>query len=257
MPLSDMDDNDGFVVIYRKIINSQVWQNAELFQVFMWCILKANHEDNWVPVKTGKGKTAVLIKRGQFMFGRKSAAKELRMKPSSVRNRMKKLQNMRNLDIKADTHYSIVTICNYNDYQNIKTNKGQTVGQPKDNQRTTKGQPKDTNNNDNNDNNVNNDNNKERARTQTDKFIKPSPLEVSEYAESIGWLNMDGEYFVNFYESKGWVIGKSPMKSWKSAVSNWKKNEAKNGIHGRAATVGGKKQVDPGSQEYWANVAKK
>ena len=188
------------------------------------------------------------------MFGRKSAAKELRMKPSSVRNRMKKLQNMRNLDIKADTHYSIVTICNYNDYQNIKTNKGQTVGQPKDNQRTTKGQPKDTNNNDNNVNNVNNDNNKECARAQTDKFIKPSPSEVTEYAESIGWLNMDGEYFVNFYESKGWMIGKNKMKSWRAAVRTWKKNEAKNGIHGRAATVGNGKQTDPGSEIDWEQV---
>lgn len=30
-----------------------------------------------------------------------------------------------------------------------------------------------------------------------------------------------GESFVNFYESKGWMIGKNKMKSWKNAVSTW------------------------------------
>ena len=27
--------------------------------------------------------------------------------------------------------------------------------------------------------------------------------------------------FVSFYESKGWMVGKNKMKSWKAAVSGW------------------------------------
>ena len=54
---------------------------------------------------------------GQFIFGRESAAKELKMSPSTVWNRIKKLENMRNLDIESDSKYSIITIINWNTYQ--------------------------------------------------------------------------------------------------------------------------------------------
>jgi len=79
--------------------------------------MKANHENKWVPIKIGRGTTQVHVKRGQFIFGRKVAAKELKMKPTTVQDRIQKLVNMQNLVIKPVTHYSIVTICNYDYYQ--------------------------------------------------------------------------------------------------------------------------------------------
>lgn len=53
------------------------------------------------------------------------------------------------------------------------------------------------------------------------KFKKPSAQEVEAYAKSIDFA-IDGNEFVDFYESKGWMIGKSRMKEWKAAVRNWK-----------------------------------
>ena len=35
---------------------------------------------------------------------------------------------------------------------------------------------------------------------------------------------IDAEAFVNHYTSKGWVVGKSPMKDWQAAVRTWEKN---------------------------------
>lgn len=32
---------------------------------------------------------------------------------------------------------------------------------------------------------------------------------------------VDAERFFDYYESKGWVVGKAPMKDWKAAVRNW------------------------------------
>lgn len=116
--------------------------------------MRANHEQNWVPIKTGKGFIEVPVKPGQFIFGRQSAAKELKMKPSSVRNRMEKLKSMQNLDIQQDSQYSIVSICNWDIYQPDKNKTGQSTGQPEDSQRTAKGQPKDTEKNDKNYKNV-------------------------------------------------------------------------------------------------------
>jgi ribosomal protein L30E len=79
--------------------------------------MKANHKDQWVPVRTGKGTTEVFVKRGQFIFGRKTAAKALKMKEPTVQKRMTILKNLGNLITQSITYYSLVTILNYELYQ--------------------------------------------------------------------------------------------------------------------------------------------
>ena len=37
--------------------------------------------------------------------------------------------------------------------------------------------------------------------------------------------NVCAEQFVSHYESKGWKIGKSPMKDWQAAVRTWENND--------------------------------
>lgn len=54
------------------------------------------------------------------------------------------------------------------------------------------------------------------------RFVPPTVEEVRAYCEERG-NGIDPEAFVAFYESKGWKIGKSPMKSWKAAVITWEK----------------------------------
>jgi len=29
---------------------------------------------------------------------------------------------------------------------------------------------------------------------------------------------------LDYYESKGWIVGKAPMKSWQASVRNWARN---------------------------------
>jgi hypothetical protein len=38
---------------------------------------------------------------------------------------------------------------------------------------------------------------------------------------------VDPQRFVDFYTSKGWMVGKSKMKDWKAAVRNREKGETK------------------------------
>lgn len=60
-------------------------------------------------------------------------------------------------------------------------------------------------------------------------FQKPTVEEVTAYAKikhsmSDHQAKTFAEYFWNFYESKGWLVGKSAMKNWESAVTGtWKK----------------------------------
>jgi len=55
------------------------------------------------------------------------------------------------------------------------------------------------------------------------RFKKPSVEDIKEYC--IERKNVvDAESFFNYYESKGWKVGKSEMKDWKSAVITWERN---------------------------------
>jgi hypothetical protein len=60
------------------------------------------------------------------------------------------------------------------------------------------------------------------------RFTKPSPEDVTAYAKTLSF-DLDGRKFVDFYESKGWLVGRSPMKSWQAAIRTWKRNGFDNG----------------------------
>lgn len=55
------------------------------------------------------------------------------------------------------------------------------------------------------------------------KFTKPTPKEVSDYAKEINF-NLDGDYFCDWNDARGWLVSKNPMKDWKAAVRTWKRN---------------------------------
>lgn len=62
------------------------------------------------------------------------------------------------------------------------------------------------------------------------RFVKPTPEEVRAYCQERG-NTIDPEYFCDYYESVGWVVGKNrPMKDWKAAVRTWERNEKKHNI---------------------------
>jgi hypothetical protein len=54
------------------------------------------------------------------------------------------------------------------------------------------------------------------------KFKKPDVFEVAAYCRE-RQNGVDAQAFVDFYESKGWMIGKNPMKDWKAAVRTWER----------------------------------
>lgn len=59
-----------------------------------------------------------------------------------------------------------------------------------------------------------------KKKTTTKVFVKPSLEEVKAYCEERK-NGIDPEIFIAFYESKGWKVGKSPMKNWKAAMITW------------------------------------
>ena len=52
------------------------------------------------------------------------------------------------------------------------------------------------------------------------RFKKPSLDQVKKYCIERN-NNIDAQAFIDFYDSKGWQIGKETMKSWKACVRTW------------------------------------
>ena len=66
-----------------------------------------------------------------------------------------------------------------------------------------------------------------REKQANRRFVKPTVEEVRAYILEKNYP-IDAEQFWNFYEAKGWMIGKSPMKNWKSCIATWLKNGRSN-----------------------------
>lgn len=54
------------------------------------------------------------------------------------------------------------------------------------------------------------------------RFYPPTLDEVKQYCEERK-NNIDPMTFIDFYSSKGWMIGKNRMKDWKAAVRTWER----------------------------------
>ena len=52
------------------------------------------------------------------------------------------------------------------------------------------------------------------------RFTKPTLDEVAEYC-SQRRNGIDAQHFIDYYESRGWMIGKNHMKDWKACVRTW------------------------------------
>lgn len=76
--------------------------------------------------------------------------------------------------------------------------------------------------------NVNVNANVNEDKKRGTRMARPTLEEVREYCKQRG-NSIDAEQFIAFYESKGWKVGGSPMKSWKAAVITWEKREKERG----------------------------
>ena len=56
------------------------------------------------------------------------------------------------------------------------------------------------------------------------RFAPPTLEEVRDYCYERK-NNIDASKFIDFYESKGWMIGKNKMKDWKAAVRTWERRD--------------------------------
>ena len=126
---------EGFVKLYRKSMNSVIFQNPNLWQVWCYCIMRANHKTSTILFDDKE----MILQPGQFITGRFEGSKVCNMKPSTFRNQLYKLKQLNSVDIKSDNKKSIITIINWKAYQDLKNKVDSNSDTYLDNKRTTSG----------------------------------------------------------------------------------------------------------------------
>jgi DNA-binding transcriptional MerR regulator len=184
----------GWIKIHRKFLDWEWFNKSEAVHLFMYLVLKANHKDGqW---------QGIDVNKGQFITSFGKISTDTGISLQTIRTLIKKFEKSNEINIQTTNKYSVITICKYDCYQK----ETETTNEQLTNEQQTTNKQLTTNKNDKNDK----------------KFIIPTFNDVLEYCMQNN-LDVDGVKFINFYESKGWMVGKNKMKDWKAAIRTWVK----------------------------------
>ena len=122
---------DGWLKLYRSILDSAVFQDAEVLKVWIWLLCNVAFEQHDT-ICYGK---VIHLKPGQIATGRKKIAQCTDLNETKVYRALIVLKSLGNIEIKATNKYSIITVVNWEKYQD--ENGKRTANEQQTNNKTT------------------------------------------------------------------------------------------------------------------------
>lgn len=102
----------SWIKLYRDLLQWEWFEKSEMVHLFVYFLLKANCED-----KQWQG---ILVKRGQLITSNSSIRRDIKLSAQQVRTCINRLISTGVITYQATNRYAIITICNYNRYQERK-----------------------------------------------------------------------------------------------------------------------------------------
>jgi ribosomal protein S8 len=84
------------------------------------------------------------------------------------------------------------------------------------------------------------------------RFTPPSVDEVNDYCDQRN-NSVDPQTFIDFYQAKGWMVGKNKMKDWKACVRTWETNRKQRSKPKQQGTIKDRSIEDALTDTSWAN----
>ena len=192
---------ERFIKLYNKMLSWEWYDDVNTCRVFIHCLLKAN----WQPTKWH----GIQLKAGQFVTSLTTLAEETCLTVSQVRTALEHLQSTNEIANKSQSKYRIITVNSWDEYQG---NDKQIANKSQSNRRVIATDTEDIEDTESINININN--------KKSGVFHPPSVEDVKAYCLERK-NNVDPVSFINFYASKGWMVGKNKMKDWKACVRTW------------------------------------
>ena len=115
--------SEGWIKLHRSITDWEWFADAETLKLFLYLLLTANYEDRkWKDI---------TIQRGQLVASLSGLASSLNMSVKKIRVRLNRLADSGTIITEWTNKYSVITICNYDSYQDGDDTEGQAKGQAK------------------------------------------------------------------------------------------------------------------------------
>lgn len=212
----------GWIKIHRDIVNHWIYGNVNWRAWWIDLLLMAAWEDRTVEHDSH----VFTLKRGQMIASVSFLSQRWGASNPTIIRYLKMLEKD-DMIVRSILYRQtpIITICNYDTYQSFDDDQvyrqvDTQVDRQLYRQVYTNKEIKEDNKKDKEENIIK-DNIKEEKK-DTRRFVKPTIEQINQYCKERS-NNIDGQSFFDFYESKGWVVGKSPMKDWKAAVRTWER----------------------------------
>lgn len=213
----------GWLLLQRDISDHWIWKIKDPFDkrsAWIDLLMLANFRD----FKTTCNGKVVYRKRGDVNTSIRHLADRWQWDKRTVKRFLVLLESDGMCTVHSTTDGTTITIENYDKYQlrgttvgtTDTTTEGTTVGttvgtttSPHENKDISKSKKKD----------------KESITNKHPRNIIPPTHEmVSDYIYENGY-NVDPDAFMDYYDSKGWIVGKAKMKDWQATVRNWDRKE--------------------------------
>lgn len=130
----------GFIALHREAFSHPLLKDADRFRAWFWLVANAA----WKPTRHDARGRTIEVQRGQICAGREYLAKEWKWSPSAVERFLTRLETEHMIERETGQGKSVITICNYDKYQDFTEESGhmsgQQIGQKSDRNRTAKEQ---------------------------------------------------------------------------------------------------------------------
>lgn len=193
-----------YIRLNRKILGWGWYTDINTCRLFIHMILRANWKEGYF-----RGTT---VPRGSFVSSIGKLSEETKLTPDEVRTALKHLISTKEITKQSYNKYTVFTVKNYDLYQSVPSKI------PDSSQAIPKLFPTIE---EKKEGNI-----KEDTNVSKKKFVPPSVDEVRAYCAERN-NGIDPQSFIDFYESKGWMVGKNHMRDWKAAVRTWERNRTK------------------------------
>jgi biotin operon repressor len=129
----------GWIKLHRKLMDWEWYQYPHMLHLFVHLLLRANHK--------GKSWQGKLIKRGQLITSRDKLSEETSISANMIYERLKKLEESGEIAQQPSNKYTLITICNFDLYQDETKEQILKNVQQYNNKTTSRQHQNDTNKN--------------------------------------------------------------------------------------------------------------
>ena len=204
---------EGWIKLYRKMTEWEWYRDTSVKCLFLHLLLTAN--------RSTRSFQGVSVTRGQKLTSRSLLASETGLSESQVKRALSVLRESQEITSHATNRFTLITICNFESYQDTESKKIQPDNQHHDQPHAQPIEREERNTPPTISNDI--------VSPPRKVFVAPSRNEVREYFEKYNFASDPDEFWV-YFQNTDWRLSGgrgAKMKDWRLAAINWNKRETR------------------------------